>query len=63
MQEKIKDLQNQYMQIVAELGDRTFRITREKKAIAELEEKLHALDAEYLKLEAESKETKEEPAA
>lgn len=68
MQEKLKELQNQYMNIVAELGDRTFRIVREKKVIAELEQKLHSLDAEYLKLEAEAKKAeeakdKEEPKA
>jgi|LakMenE01Jun11ns_1017448.scaffolds.fasta_scaffold9338220_2 hypothetical protein len=51
----LDDLQTEYMKLVAEYGDRHFRIVRETKAIKELEAKMAELDAEYLKLPKETK--------
>ena len=60
MQKKtLEDLQTEYMKLVAEYGDRHFRIVRETKALREIEAKLAELDAEYLKL-PKDQETKTE---
>lgn len=59
MQEKIQELTTEYMKLIAEYGDRKFRIVRETKACEEIEKKLHALDAQYVEI-SEKKENKTE---
>lgn len=59
MQEKIQELQTEYMKLIAEYGDRKFRIVRETKACEEIEKKLHALDAQYLEISKEKEEKAE----
>ena len=57
----LEDLQTEYMKLVAEYGDRHFRIVRETKALREIETKLAELDAEYMKL-PKDEDTKTETA-
>lgn len=59
MQEKIQELRNEYMKLIAEYGDRIFRICRETKACEKIEKKLHALDAQYLKISKEKEDKAE----
>lgn len=55
MKEKLEELQKQYAGLVAEYGDRHFKIVREQLAIDQLKAKMIDLDQQYFKLVDEEK--------